>query len=174
MTLIVFNVSVSVKIAEYPYSSKHYTLPSNTLSREMFQYLYMKIQQDFQLEPENYYITLRDLIGQAPCVVVENTSIRNQFHLKHRFNRNIAFYIIKNHRENEDAEEQEQPQEQEQIETLTQIECPICYCDNTHSNPVFTTVYQCCHPICRQCHILCIQYNRRICSLCRSAETRIR
>ena len=87
MTLIVFNVSVSVKIAEYPYSSKHYTLPSNTLSREMFQYLYMKIQQDFQLEPENYYITLRDLIGQAPCVVVENTSIRNQFHLKHRFNR---------------------------------------------------------------------------------------
>jgi hypothetical protein len=152
MTLILFEVSVSVKITEYPHSSKHYTLPSNTLSIEMFQFLYMKIREDFRLEPDHYHISLFETITQPQCEAIENVNIRNQFQLRVNRKQSILLYIIKKPRE-------EEPES-----------CPICYVENSSSNRILTTLYYCGHPICQQCHILCIDHNRRQCSLCRSAE----
>lgn len=158
MTLIVFDVSVSVKITHFPHFARHYVLPSTTLSEEMFQYLRIKIRHEFQLEPENYNISLFETLEQPPCEVVENMSIRNQFQLKANQNRSILLYIIRKNREIRQEQEQES------------IECPICYVENSQSNRILTNLYYCGHPICQQCHIQCINHNQRHCSLCRRAE----
>jgi hypothetical protein len=160
MTLIVFNVTVSVKIAEFPYSSYHYTVPSTIISKIMFQYLYLKIREDFRLEPDNYYISLYETNENPACEILENTTIRNQFSLKHNIKENILFYIIK-----KDIIEQEALREAYQ-----ERQCPICYLNDSSSNRILTTIYYCGHPICQLCHIQCINHNRRVCSLCRSSE----